>query len=501
MARVLVIGSGPAGLSAAEALLDGGGGKVEVELVTLEHHIGGKASSWRDREGRTVEHAQHVVLGFYTGLKGLLRRSGVRPADTLVSSQGHYRYWEDRDQRAHELYVGDFLPKVMADWIRYTGFSHAEKHGITRWVVRMALEIGPEIPEELDDLCFSAWALSRGLPVSVAATNLFRASREAQLNWPGEISAYAMLRTLREAIRVPGRYLTAYPNGGMTELWWEPIARRIEGLGGGIVRRTKLCGLQHDGERLTGVDFAMPVFHGVGNRFHGPVPIDPATRHTRSDFDAVVSTIPVSSLQQILPPDLADRPGFSGIGRLTHVAPLGLQIWHRNTARVRPGMIVGGLEPPLGFMLDNKANYTEYRDDPSIGSVLHFAGQLAGFERDDDEAILTRAIRSVRKVDGFEMIDREGVLHHRVLRHTAPFARYWNAEPGSLRFKPRSRTPLQGFYLAGDWVRNECDFPCMESAVRSGREAATCVLDDLSRRARRGLYARRRAATRRRRAS
>ncbi len=190
MSKVLVVGAGPAGLAAAEALLDQGAGKVEVELVTLGHHLGGKAASWRDEKGRVVEHGQHVVLGFYRELKALLRRSGVSPRDTLVPSHGHYQYYEDRDHRSHDLYVGDFLPKLLVDWVKYTGFSHAEKSEITGFVVRLAMELGGRISEELDDLCFSAWALSRGVPLSVAQTNLFRANREVQLNWPGEISAY-----------------------------------------------------------------------------------------------------------------------------------------------------------------------------------------------------------------------------------------------------------------------------------------------------------------------
>jgi len=84
-------------------------------------------------------------------------------------------------------------------------------------------------------------------------------------------------------------------------------------------------------------------------------------------------------------------------------------------------------------------------------------------------------------VKGYEGLDPDGVLHYRVLRHSGPHARYWNAEPGSLRHKPRSKTPLKGLYLAGDWIRGEMGFPCMETAVRSGREAAGHVLRDLRR--------------------
>jgi len=479
MPRVLVVGAGPAGLAAAEALLDGSTGTLDVELVTLGHHLGGKAASWRDPEGRVVEHAQHVVLGFYQELKALLRRSDVSPRETLVPSHGHYQYWEDRDGSSHDLYVGDFLPKLLTDWAGYTGFTHAEKAEITSFVVRLALEIAGPISEELDDLCFSAWALSRGIPASVAQTNLFRANREVQLNWPGEISAYSMLRTLKESISVPGRYLTAYPSGGMSELWWNPIGARIEALGGRIARYQKLVGLEHDGESLTGLTVAQPQWHGPGGRHLASVPVQEATTRTRTDFDAAVIAVPVSAMQEVLPADLAARPGFSGIPRLTAIAPLGLQIWHRETSHARPGTIVGGLEPPLGFALDNKHAYDEYRDDPNVGSVLHFAGQMTGFEEDDDETLVRRALASIRGVKGYEGLDDDGVLHSRVMRHSGPHAHYWDSEPGSLRHKPRSKTPLKGLYLAGDWIRGEMGFPCMETAVRSGREAATHVLRDL----------------------
>ncbi len=485
MAKILVVGGGPAGLAAAEALLDGGGGKDEVELLELGHHLGGKAMSWRDSEGRVVEHGQHVVLGFYRELRALLRRSGVRPADTLVSSRGDYLYWEDRDQRTHRLHVGAFLPKVAAEWIRYSGFTPAEKHAITAFVVEMALEIGGPISESLDDVCFSAWALSRGLPVSAAATNLFRANREVQLNWPGEISAYAMLRTLKAAISVPGRYVTAYPTGGMSELWWDPIAARIERLGGRITRYTKLTGLTWDGRRLTGLRTATPLPHGgAGGEHLGSVPTAPGSERVRTDFDAAIVAVPASAFAEVLPDDLAARPGLAGVRRLKTIAPLGLQIWHRSTARSRPGVVIGGLAPPLGFALDNKPGYAEYRDDPNVGSVLHFAGQMTGFEHDDDDTLVRRALASIRRVAGFEELDDDGVLHSRVLRHPGPHARYWDAEPGSLRFKPRPRTPLRGLYLAGDWVRNELGFPCMESAVRSGRETARLVRRDLARKRR-----------------
>jgi uncharacterized protein with NAD-binding domain and iron-sulfur cluster len=46
-------------------------------------------------------------------------------------------------------------------------------------------------------------------------------------------------------------------------------------------------------------------------------------------------------------------------------------------------------------------------------------------------------------------------------------------------FKPYTRTPIRGLYLAGDWIRSPLDFPCMENAVRTGRQAVAALHDDL----------------------
>ncbi len=476
--KVIVVGTGPAGLAAAETLLDKAGGAVDVQVMTLGHHLGGKASSWRNADGRVVEHGQHLVLGFYKELRALLRRSGVRPQDTLVPSGGEYLYWEDRDESAHRLYVGDFLPKLMDRWVRYDGFTHQEKAELTSFVIDMVLSLGPPVSEDLNDVCFSAWALSRGLPPSVAATNIFRANREVQLNWPGEISAYAMLNTLRAATRNPGRHLTAYPAGGMSELWWEPIAQHIIDLGGSLTRRQKLIQIDTEGTELRGVVFGHPQFHGHGQRWRGSVPTIPGSEQ-RHEPDAVIVAIPPPCVEEALSPEALRMRGLSGISRLTTVAPLGLQVWHKNRSRGTPGVVIGGLAPPLPYVIDNANGYHELRDDPEAGAALHFVGQLACFEEHSDVQLLEQALSSIRPIPGYEMMDRQGVLDFRVLRHTAPHSRYWNAEPGSVRDKPRPRTPIRGLYLAGDWVRSRFDFPCMETAVRSGREAAGLVLDDL----------------------
>ena len=476
--KIRIVGSGPAGLAAAEHLLDEAGETVDVEVLTLGHHLGGKACSWSLPDGRVVEHGQHMVTGFYRELRALLRRSGVSLSGTIAASGGEYLVYEERDRGTHELYAGGDLPRLAADWVRYGGFEASEKAAIERFVIRFMAETIPPVPEGIDDLCCSAWVLSRGFPLSAAATHVFRAIREVQLNWPDEISAYAMLQSLRLVSRNPDRLRTGYPAGGMSQLWWDPIGARIEALGGRITRRSKLVGLERRGGELTGLTVAMPRPHAPGERYHGSVPTLPGTERV-FDCDAAILALPAPALLEVLPPDLLALPDLRGVSRIETAAPLCMQVWHRNQPASKRGRIVAGLDLPLGFAMDNKPNYDVYAGDDRYGAVLHFVGQMARYERLTDEELLQRGLRSLRRVRGYEAMDREGVIDFCVLRHSGPHAVYWNATPGSLRHKPRPKTPTPGLYLAGDWIRGQLGFPSMETAIRSGREAADLALEEL----------------------
>lgn len=93
MSRVLIIGGGPAGLAAAEALLTAG---CSVELISDRAYLGGKAASWDLGGGLVAENGQHVALGFYRELQALLERSGVSWGESTVSNRGRFLVWEDR---------------------------------------------------------------------------------------------------------------------------------------------------------------------------------------------------------------------------------------------------------------------------------------------------------------------------------------------------------------------------------------------------------------------
>ncbi len=474
--KVVIAGAGPAGLAAAEALLSEDP-TLKVEIRTLGHIVGGRACSWRLPDGRTEEHGQHVVLGFYAEMRALLARSGVDEATATFSNRGRLICWEDRDEAAHTMHFGSSSLRSLADGLAYSGWTAAEKAGFAEMFVRGMPEVIAGVPESLDDVCLTAWCLGHGMPASCAATNAFRASREAQLNWPGEISAYAQLRAVRAAGRDYATSEALFPAGGMSEIFWEPIVARIEALGGTLRRWSAVDGVRRDGDTLRGLTFRAPLPHDPAHPWTNIYP--PLAAEVEDvPVDAAILAVPPGVFGGILAadPELAGLAAFAGVPQITSIAPLGMHVWHKNAVTVRHQTVVFGLLPPLAFVLDNKPIYAQYRDDDRYGACLHFVGQESGYEDLTDEEMLVRSLASARKVPGFEGMDREGVLDFKVIRNRAPHKRYFNAEPGSLQFKPHCKTPIEGLFLAGDWVRNELDFPCMEAAVRSGRQAAREVL-------------------------
>ena len=486
--RVLVVGTGPAALATAARLLETGGHKrFDVRISALGHHIGGKADSWRDNDGRLIDHGQHVILGWYFQMKALLHRAGVDVDAHLIDNYGHTFVYEERDGKVHDLALKRNPLHMLFRGLGYSGLTRAEKWNLTKFVVRnLGVFLGMQDIEQFDDICFTAWCLANGLRPSIVKTSAFRMARTAQLNWPGQISAYSMLAS---TIKVGRDYRTskyAFCDGGMTEVFWEPLVRYIAKLGGELQLMRKLVGFEHSDGRVTGAVFERPRSAGHelpghsphASRFEHSVPTRAGTREVDRDFDHVVSTLPVSAFRELNPNDETfwRIPTFARIRNIRGVAPLALQIWHREHLTRQYSSVVAGLPGPLGFVIDNKHIIREYRHNPKYGAVLYFVGQETGYESCSPEQLLNLCLANVARLPGYERIDRAGVMHYQVIRHRSVDKRYFYTEPGIQKFRPHTQTPLANLWLAGDWVRSEIDFPCMEAAVRSGLAAADAIV-------------------------
>eukprot|EP00966_Prymnesium_polylepis_P009134 210526-Prymnesium_polylepis.1 len=71
--KIGIVGAGLAGMVAAMDLADAG---HDVEMFELRPFVGGKVSSWKDKDDNHIEMGLHVFFGCYYNLFGIMKRTG-----------------------------------------------------------------------------------------------------------------------------------------------------------------------------------------------------------------------------------------------------------------------------------------------------------------------------------------------------------------------------------------------------------------------------------------
>jgi len=478
--RVLVIGAGPAGLAAAARLLEKGKGKVQVQLVHMGHHLGGKAASYRSDDGRFVEHGWHMVLGFYKRMRSLLARAGVDERQAF-RSMGRTSYpYEPTTGRIHSLPAARTRADFLAQFaFEYDGLAGGDKANYASFMLQTYLRVLSDEPlTPYDDLCFNTWAIEHGLRPHLTRTSVVRLSRDGYFNFPEQISAYHMLQSMR-LIDSPDSGEQFVCTGPYSEKVWEPLGQYLQRLGAAIEPFTMATDWLWEGRRIVGVKVSRPDsagHHDGRTSWQEPaIPKAPGTEQVLRDFDFVVSTIPHAVFIKMNAQDarMWRSPYFSRLLNLRSAATVSMTL-----ISSEPGLLpyrgpVFGFPAPLGIAINMTVYWQEYRQNPNVRSAIAFVGQEAGFEAWTDQEIIDFTLDNFSKGVGDL---RRGTFSVELHRNRSDFERLLLCEPGVNQFRPGPLTPFTNLFLAGDWVRNDVDLICMEGAMASGEAAADLVL-------------------------
>lgn len=221
--HVIVVGAGPAGLAAGTRLLEKGQGRLDVTLIHMGHHLGGKAASYEDGQGRQVDHGWHMLLGFYTRMKALMAGAGVDFDKTFSTMNSQSHCYEPADGKLHKLSSkgGD-----LGVALRFAGYSGMPRLDLLNFGRFMAFAFATARKdrnlERHDDICFDAWARENGLRPHLTRTGLFRVLREGYFNFPEQMSAYHALRTMKALGSSKDAEIFVCV-GPMSDLVWQPI--------------------------------------------------------------------------------------------------------------------------------------------------------------------------------------------------------------------------------------------------------------------------------------
>ena len=451
MSQVIVIGGGLAGLSGAVALADAG---LRVDLYERRPILGGRASSFiHPSSGEQVDNCQHVLLGCCVNLVDFYTRLGV--AD-------HIAFHEtipfiDESNRVSVIGPSRLPPPLhlLPSFLRLKSLGFADKLSIVRTVAGMVRHVMRNRKSDTVDVpapvSMKAWLKAHGAS-DRAVEAFWKPFLISALNDElDDIDADYGIRTAVRAFLINRRgYEVGLPAVPLGDLY-APCIEYIERRGGRVVLDQGVQDISSHGGRVTSI-----------------------TLQDGSSVEAetYLSGLPFDALGRLLPERYATHPFFSILNGLT-VSPItAVHVWFdRPVTHLDYAAVIGrkiqwifnqSIRDPDAFATGNPGTY--------LGLVVSASDEWMKLPRQQiiDQAMdeLRSLLPAVRKAELIKaVVVKEG---------RATFA----PRPGCDALRPGPSCPLSNFFIAGDWVQT--GWPAtMESAVRSGYQAAEVLLGSL----------------------
>jgi len=455
--RVVVIGGGLAGITAAIALAESG---AQVTLLEARPRLGGATCSFA-RDALTVDTGQHIYLGCCSAYRGLLDKLGMtdhaplqRRFDVTVLAPGGRRARLRRTALPGPVHM---LPALA----RYAFLSLAERALVSRPALAMRA-LNPADPA-LDAQRFGDWLAARGQDERArrALWDLFTVSA---LNIAGDDASLALAATVVKTgllgknnaadIGVP-----ALPLG---ELHGDAGAALLAQLGAQVHLNAKVTAIEP--MSLEGNGDIPPAIYRVS--LARPAGSEGAAEATELTADAVVLAVPHEAAARLIPRGAlpsATVDGWAGLG----ASPI-VNVHVIYDRRVTDLPFAAAVDSPVQWVFDRTRISGLSRSGTGAGQQYLAISLSAADEYVDVPAAQLRERFVPALAELFPAAREAEVTEFFVTRERRATFRQ---APGTAALRPKPATRLPGLVLAGAWT--DTGWPdTMESAVRSGLAAA-----------------------------
>jgi zeta-carotene desaturase len=437
--NVAVIGGGLAGLAAGCALADAG---LRVTVFERRPYLGGRASSYEHPgTGEIIDNCQHVLLGCCTNLINFYERLGV---------SGKIRWFDELTfiepgGRASRM-APSFLPAPMHNvpaFLRAKMLNAKDKLAIARAMAEISRGLPEDSPED-----FLSW-LRRHKQTEQAIERFWKTVLVSALNEDlDRISIRYAAQVFRESFMksaVAGRM--GLPSIPLSDLYGS-AADYIQTRGGQVLLRAPVTAIV---PKETGI--------GVFNNSAG------------QQFDYAVLAAPFQNVAALLPADDAARPIKEQLGHFEPSSITGIHIWFDREITPLPHAVL--LDRTIQWMF-HKSKFHEGRENAGDGSYVELVVSASkDLVQKSREEILELATRELAEF--FPAAKDAKVVKATVIKEI--YATY-AVLPGLDKYRPETKTPWPGVFLAGDWTAT--GWPAtMEGAVRSGYMAAEALMESL----------------------
>ena len=441
---VIVVGGGIAGLASAVRLIQHG-----LKPIVLEKRpfLGGRAYSFKDQEtGIEIDNGQHVFVGACKQFQKYITDIGV---DDQVTLDERLAFPVIKREQISWIRARK-LPSILSNLSMLLGYRHIGISGKIRIlsgllsIKRTSLEI------QHDQVTFYDW-LKVHHQNKETIENFWNLIILPSLNDNiNSVSAYTGISLFKVALLGPTQNAAmGFPLTGLSSLVGESARNFIEGEGGVIRPGFSVGSLHMESGQVIGVRTQ------DGELVEG---------------DAVISALPAAEMTSLLNDSMDVQHDFFKPAESVQTAPIvAIHIWYDRLVLSEKYTAVLG--SPLQWIF-NDTRLKSRNDCGGQHVVISLSGAWEWQDRSKEELreIFTTEMARIFPEARTATITRFTVV--KMLEAT------FRVSIGSLESRLPQRTPLPGFYLAGDWT--DTGWPStMESAVRSGNLAADCVAQDL----------------------
>jgi len=456
----------------------------EIEMFETRPFVGGKVSSWQDKEGNHIEMGLHVFFGCYYNLFGIMKRTGG--FDENLRIKQHIHTFVNEGGNLGSL---DFQFPIGAPVSGLQAFAKTEQLGLedkfhnavrlgTSPIVRALVDFdgGMDMVRELDDITFTEWfeqlggkrgSLDRMWDAIAYALGFLDCDN---------ISARAMLTIfMLFAIRTEASVLRMLDGSPQTGLH-DPIVNYLEERGVKINLRTPCKELVHDIDPDTGLPTRVTGIKVGANR-------------DLKEYDTVIAALDVPGIKKVLPESFRQYPMFDNIYNLDTVPIATVQVrfdgWVTELDdEARMMDISGDQSDGRGGGIDNLL----YSVDTEFSCFADLAVTSPGEYYKKGEGSLIQAVFDER---AFKRSDKQLVEDcieqlHKVFPSSRKLNCTWSnvvklgqslyrEKTGQDKFRPKQATPVPNFFLAGSYTYQDY-LDSMEGATRSGLMVADEVI-------------------------
>lgn len=453
--EIVIAGAGLAGLSVAKYLADAGHKPILLEARGV---LGGKLAAWKDSDGDWYETGLHIFFGAYPNVHNLFGELGIN--DRLQWKEHSMIFaMPDKPGQFSRFDFPEILPSpINGIW------AILRNNEMLTWPekVRFAIGLlpamlgGQSYVEAQDGISVKDWMRKQGVPDRVNDEVFIAMSKALNFINPDELSMQCILIALNRFLQEKHGSKMAFLDGNPPERLCMPVVDHIRSLGGRVEVDSRIQKIE-----LNDDDTVKQFVLANGNVISG---------------DAFVFATPVDILKLQLPPSWKEIPYFKRLDKLEGVPVINVHIWFDRKLKNTYDHLLFSRSPLLSVYADMSVTCKEYYDPNRSMLELVFAPAEQWIGKSDSD-IVDATMQELARLFPDEIAadqSKAKILKYHIVK--TPRSVY-KTVPGCEPCRPLQRSPIEGFYLAGDYTKQKY-LASMEGAVLSGKLCAQAILQD-----------------------